>query len=88
MSCNSLETISQNVMDFIYHTFPRASKKHAGIHDRLLEERIIDSLGLLEIITFIEETYGITVNDDDISLDKFASISTISEYVINKKNHN
>ena len=87
MSQFSQEKISNLIMDFIYKNFPRASIKNVGLHNRLLEERIVDSLGFLEIITFLENTFGIIVNDEDVSLEKFATISTISDYVENSMNN-
>jgi len=75
-------------LDFIQKNISPGGKKEVGIHNRLLEDRIIDSLGLLEVITFLENTFRITVNDEDVILEKFATISSISDYVIESINTN
>ena len=53
--------------------------------DSLLEEGIIDSLGLLDVVTFIETEFGISVDDADVTLDNFGSVNTIASYVESKK---
>lgn len=55
-----------------------------GDDDLLLEEGIIDSLALLEIVSFIEDTYDIVVDDADVTLDAFGSIETLAAYVTSR----
>lgn len=50
----------------------------------LLEEGIIDSLALLEIVSFIEETYDLVVDDADVTLDAFGSIESLAAYVASR----
>jgi acyl carrier protein len=47
----------------------------------LLERGIIDSTGLLEVILFIEETFGIKVEDNEMLPDNLDSIDRIADYV-------
>lgn len=53
--------------------------------DALLEDGIIDSLGLLDVVTFIETEFGITVEDADVTLDNFGSVNAIASYVASSK---
>ena len=50
-----------------------------------LENGIIDSTGVLELVMFIEETYGINVEDDEMVPENLDSISNIAEYVQRKR---
>ncbi len=52
-----------------------------GNDDSLLEEGIIDSLGLLEIVNFIEAEFELSVEDEDVTLDNFGTVSAIASYV-------
>jgi acyl carrier protein len=54
--------------------------------DALLEEGIIDSLGLLEVVTFIETEFDITVDDAEVTLDNFGSVNAIAAFVKSSKN--
>ena len=47
----------------------------------LLETGILDSLGLLRLVVFIQEQFGITVDDLDLVPEHFASVNTICAYL-------
>jgi acyl carrier protein len=49
-----------------------------------LEEGIVDSQGVMELVMFVEETFGITVDDMDIVPDNFDSVSQLASYVQGK----
>ncbi|MHC5826592.1 MAG: acyl carrier protein, partial [Nostoc sp.] len=42
----------------------------------LIEEEIIDSLGIFVLISFIEEQFHIKINPDEVVLDNFENIDT------------
>jgi acyl carrier protein len=47
----------------------------------LLENRVIDSLGLFRIVGFLETEYGVKVADDQLVPGNFATLETIAELV-------
>ena len=49
-----------------------------------LEEGIIDSTGVLELILFVEETFGIKVSDEDITPENFDSVARLTGYIQTK----
>ena len=73
------------VRQFVYHTFPLAQQRTLTNQDSLLDGGIVDSLGILEIITFLEGDYSITFNDDDMLADDFDSIGSIANLVSQKR---
>ncbi len=50
----------------------------------LLEQRIIDSLGLLKLVSFIEASHGIQIMDGDIVPENFQSLNSIAQFVEDK----
>jgi len=50
----------------------------------LVEEGILDSFGLAELVALVESTYGVKVPDGDIALETFGSIEKIVAYVTGK----
>ncbi len=50
----------------------------------LLEEGIVDSTGVLELVMFVEETFGITVEDEEIVPENFDSVERLAHYVRSK----
>ena len=47
----------------------------------LLETGILDSLGLLKLVVFLEERFGISMGDTDLLPENFSSVNAICDYV-------
>ena len=50
----------------------------------LLEQRIIDSMGILKLVVFLEKTAGIKVMDEDVIPENFQSLNRIVKLVEQK----
>ena len=51
----------------------------------LLENGIVDSVNVLELVMFIEGTFDVKVDDSEITPNNFDSVSKLAEYVRGKK---
>jgi acyl carrier protein len=49
-----------------------------------LENGIVDSTSVLELVSFIEEQFHITIKDSEVIPENFDSISCLSKYIRNK----
>jgi acyl carrier protein len=49
-----------------------------------LDKGIIDSTGVLELVSFVEEKYGVSVGDNDILPENFDSISKLAHFISRK----
>ncbi|HTY87895.1 MAG TPA: acyl carrier protein [Candidatus Acidoferrum sp.] len=49
--------------------------------DSLLDAGIVDSIGVMELVTFVGQSYKITVPPEDISPDNFDSIARLAGYI-------
>ena len=49
-----------------------------------LENGLIDSTGVLELVSFVQEKYGISVADEELIPDNFDSIQNLSAFIIKK----
>jgi acyl carrier protein len=54
--------------------------------DSFLQEGIVDSVGVLELVLFVEETFGVNVNDQEITPDNFDSVNKLANYIRSKMN--
>ena len=52
--------------------------------DSFLEKGIIDSTGVLELVNFIEETFNINVEDEDLVPDNLDSLNKMTSYIRKK----
>ena len=49
-----------------------------------LEEGIVDSQGIMELVLFVEDEFGIQIEDEEIIPDNFDSVSQLAEYIRRK----
>jgi glycosyltransferase involved in cell wall biosynthesis/acyl carrier protein len=76
--------IRRQVRGFLASTFFVAASGDLDDQTSLLEAGIIDSTGVLEVIGFLEATFGFHVNDDEIVPDNLDTIDHIVTYVARK----
>ena len=76
--------IVEEIRKFITENFIWDSDENLGDEDSLLEKGIIDSTGVLELVAFVEERYGIKFADDELLPENLDSIRNISNYIFQK----
>lgn len=79
-------SIEKQIRTFIVETF-LFGESNNGLKDSdsLLETGVIDSTGVLELLAFIEETYGMKVKDEELIPDNLDSITKVSDFVRRKQ---
>ncbi|MGW1059908.1 acyl carrier protein [Micromonospora rubida] len=50
----------------------------------LIDGKVLDSLGLLNMVSFLESEYGIDVDDTEITPTNFGTLGSIQRYVTGK----
>lgn len=70
---------------FIMANFYVADPQTLSDDDSLLDAGIIDSTGVLDLIGFVEQEFGITVADDELVPENLDSISRLSAFVAGKR---
>lgn len=72
------------VREFIAENFLFRADAEVTNSQSLLETGVIDSTGVLELIAFLEQTYGITVADEEIVPENLDSIDNMTRYLASK----
>jgi acyl carrier protein len=54
--------------------------------DSFLEKGIIDSTGVLELVSFIEDTYGFRIEDEELVPENLDTIGDVASFVLRKRN--
>ncbi len=52
-----------------------------GVDDNLLIGGLVDSLGIMRLIDFIEKNFNMRVPPEDVTIDHFRSVRVIAEYI-------
>ena len=75
--------IQKKVYRFIKSNFPM--KRVLDNDDSFLENGILDSTGILDLMTFIEDRFEITIEDDEIIPDNLDSLEKLNVFINKKK---
>lgn len=54
------------------------------VNDSFLEQGILDSTGILEVIMFLEEEFGIKVHDEEMIPENLDSVANLVKFVSQK----
>jgi len=75
----------KNIEKFLLTEIAADSGKQSLDPDEdLLGQRIIDSLGILKLVVFLEKTHSIKVMDEDVVPENFQSLNSIAKFVEQK----
>ena len=82
MAATDTDTIRGNLRSFIVDTFfvGEESEDFAD-SDSFMEKGIIDSTGVLELTSFLEEKYQVTVEDEEMTPDNLDSIDNLVAFI-------
>jgi len=73
--------IKDKLKRFIYDNFPLAGTMNLTTDQNMLESGAVDSMGLLTIIGFIEDEFGIQVTDDEVVMENFRTMDAIATFI-------
>jgi len=79
------QSIEDRIREFMLQHFPLARKSGLRIGQKFLESGMIDSLGILDLVQFLEREFGFQVFDEDLSPENFESLEAVGIFVRNKK---
>jgi acyl carrier protein len=54
----------------------------------LIENGVIDSMGLVRLVLFIEEKFGITIEEDELDIENFGTLDAMTNFISKKVSSN
>ncbi len=81
-----MEDVKKQVRDYVVENFLFGDTDvEFSDSDSFMEQGILDSTGILELILFLEETFGIKIEDDELVPENLDSLENIARFVKEKK---
>jgi acyl carrier protein len=78
-------TFASEIKEFIVSNFLFGQDGDSLAEDQsFLESGVIDSTGLLELVSFVEQRYGIAIADRELVPENLDSLRNISQFVARK----
>jgi methoxymalonate biosynthesis acyl carrier protein len=81
MNVEAASVIKETVRNFIVSSI---SIKGLKDDDDLFESGIVNSLFAVQLMTYIEKTFGIEVGMDDLEIENFKSLNATTDFVLKK----
>ena len=76
--------LSQYIRTFIIDNYMFGRDEEFADDSSFLDLGVIDSTGVLELVAFIEDSYGFRVESHELTTDNLDSISKVTTYVMSK----
>jgi acyl carrier protein len=70
---------------FLRQMSPAAKSVPLTEETQLLASGILDSLGILQLMSFLSDELGIAIDDDDFTLDNFETIGSLIAFIQRRK---
>jgi len=78
------QTIEERVRDFVLKQFPLARKNGLKAAEQRLETGLIDSLGIRDLVHFLEEEFKVQVTDEELLPHNFQSLQAVAAFILSK----
>lgn len=75
------EDIKKQVTEFLK---ANTGEEHIDESENIFETGLVNSLFAIELMTYIEQTFGVKVTIQDLSIERFSSIHNIQEFIQEK----
>lgn len=73
-----------DVKEFIIENFLFGDEEQIELETDFFEKGIIDSTGVIELVSFMEETFGISIDDEELIPENLSSLKNIGEFLQQK----
>ena len=75
----TIETLRAEIRDFVLNELLKGMVDESELQDnrQMIKDGLIDSIGIMRLLTFLSQTYNIELTDDDFKMKNFESIDKI-----------
>lgn len=80
-----MSSIETRIRAFIADNFPSPELANLGVEQSLFDAGILDSIGVLSLVTWLEQEFEIIVDDDDVVPENIDGIGALVGYVERKR---
>ena len=74
----------QKIREFIFENFLLEPGATLQDDDSLLQLQIVDSTGFLELVNFLEDTFGVAVADEEMVPENLETVANIEKFIAHK----
>ena len=72
------------IMDYVKNELMRGRDAKLAEDTDLLGTGVLDSLGVLQLVAYIDERLGVQIPDEDVTYENFHSVRAITDYLASR----
>jgi len=80
----AMEETQKQIRQFIIDNFLFGDGENLENDTSFMENGIIDSTGILELVAFLEQNFNITIEDDELVAENLDSLNNVTNYLSRK----
>jgi len=73
--------MNDKIIAFIKEEISIMQLNEIDVHEDLLGSGIVDSLGMMRLVVFLEKEFDVTIAPEDMTVENFDTVHHISEYL-------
>lgn len=77
--------MTEKIKAYIANSISDIPPEEIDVQDDLLGSGIIDSMGMMKLVLFIETELDIKIPDEDMTVENFMTLENITDYLSNRK---
>lgn len=81
------QAIREKLETELIHFFAESFDEKIEPGTRLIDDFIVDSMGIGELIAFASEKYGVDFSDEDLTVEHFQTVADIARLIADKLSH-
>ncbi|MBI5953972.1 MAG: acyl carrier protein [Chloroflexi bacterium] len=81
-----MSEIQSKIRQFLVENFVLSERiDELGFDESLMENEVVDSTGILELVFFVEDQFGIKIDTSEVLPENFDSINALAAYIHRKQ---
>ena len=80
-----MSDITSQLSMFIANTILKQPKRSIGDSESLISTGLIDSFSLMDLALFVEDTFGVRIEDTELNADTFDTLTQLTSLIESRK---
>ncbi len=81
-----MDAVKQKIRTFVVENFLFGDAGQLEDNTSFLEEGVIDSMGVLELVDFLDKEFQVSIADEELLPENLDSINNIAVFLLTKRN--
>lgn len=79
------ESFARRIRTYVFESFVMSgAPEDVPLDESLVDREIVDSFGIVELATWLEREFGVTIQDEEIVRENFGSIRLMARLIARK----